>query len=104
MRMKDMSSMGVNLRPHLSMIALTILATLAGADNLRAQRRFGLPVPIDRPEVVSRQTGDSVAEPAISLTSLTAPKKAKKAFESAWEEFFGQKPNYGKVIGALEQA
>jgi cytochrome c-type biogenesis protein CcmH/NrfG len=36
--------------------------------------------------------------------SLTAPKNAKKAYESAWKEFFGPRPNYDKVIGDLQDA
>jgi tetratricopeptide (TPR) repeat protein len=88
---------------NLSSIILTVLAMLAGACDLRAQRRFGLPAPMDRPGAVSRQP-HAAEEPAVSVTSLTAPKNAKKAFERAWKEFFGQRPNYGNAIEELEQA
>jgi tetratricopeptide (TPR) repeat protein len=83
---------------------LTALALLPGADHLRAQRRFELPLPMNGPETASRQTSGTAEERAVSVTSLNAPKNARKSFENAWKEFFGGRPNYGKVIGDLEEA
>ena len=97
-------SFGLGSLRHVDLRGCELRAMLPGyrSDVITLGRRTAY----DKPDigVIVLHRLENVESTAVSITTLAAPKKAKKAYEKALKELLGTKPNPKKAAKDLERA
>jgi Tfp pilus assembly protein PilF len=109
-RQSGFGSMGTNMSTRsdglgrVNLFGCQLIAELGGYQMEPIQ--LGSRSVFDNPDVGTMilHRLDGVEGTSISVTSLTAPKKAKKAYDKAFKEMHKGKPNLGKASKELETA
>jgi tetratricopeptide (TPR) repeat protein len=89
---------------RVNLFGCELVAELAGYRSEGVQ--LGTRSVFDNPDIgtIVMRRLDGVAGASISMTSLTAPKKAKKAFRKAVKEMRKKKPKHEKALKELEKS
>ena len=99
----DLASRSTGLG-RVNLFGCELVAELAGYRSEGVQ--LGARSIFDNPDIgtIVMRRLDGVAGASISMTSLTAPKKAKKAFQKAIKEMRKKKPKHEKALKELEKS